>query len=145
MRAQARAPLWNDSRSYFSLGEWMLSSSSANPTSRLSMPSSRLKEPTIGMDAPQPTRAVADEFGFHVRGQAGGHERPERLDDPFGALLPDQPERDLGAGPRGQHGFRALARVAPDDAVDVAGRTRPQLLERRSVALARRRRQADVP
>src|ERR1700727_1458505 len=58
MRAQERAPLWNDVRSYFSLGEWMRSSSSANQTSRLSRLSSRLNEPTIGIEPPLPTSAA---------------------------------------------------------------------------------------
>src|SRR5208337_5234800 len=47
---------------------------------------------------------------------------------------------DLGR----QHRLRSLARVAADDPVDVARRARPDLLERRPVALARRHRQADL-
>src|ERR1700722_16755465 len=58
MAAKMRAQLWNDVRSYFSLGEWMRSSSSAKPTRRLSRLSSRLKEPTIGIDPPLPTSAA---------------------------------------------------------------------------------------
>src|SRR5208337_1947769 len=58
MRAQERAPLWNDVRSYFSLGEWILSSSRAKPTSRLSICSSRLNAPTIGIEPPDPTSAA---------------------------------------------------------------------------------------
>ena len=54
MRAQERAPLWNDVRSYFSLGEWMRSSSSPKPISSVSMPSNRLKSAQIGIEAPEP-------------------------------------------------------------------------------------------
>src|SRR5262249_29381503 len=58
MRAQERAPLWNDARSYFSFGEWTRSSSSAKPTSRLSIFSSRLNQPTTGIEPPLPTSAA---------------------------------------------------------------------------------------
>jgi Fe-Mn family superoxide dismutase len=54
MRAQLRAPLRKDSRSYFSFGEWMRSSSSPKPTRSESMPRSCLKEPTIGIEPPEP-------------------------------------------------------------------------------------------
>src|SRR5436190_8887016 len=54
MRAQERMPLWKLLRSYFSFGEWMLSSSRPKPTSRLSRPSVRLKSATIGIEAPEP-------------------------------------------------------------------------------------------
>src|ERR1700693_1308677 len=58
MRAQERAPLWNDVRSYFSLGEWMRSPSSAKPTSRLSRLSSRLNDTTLGIDPPLATHVT---------------------------------------------------------------------------------------
>src|SRR5580698_3151500 len=58
MRAQERAPLWNDALSYFSFGEWTRSSSSAKPTKRLSILSSRLNRPTIGIDPPLATSAA---------------------------------------------------------------------------------------
>src|SRR5262249_237257 len=59
MRAQLRMPLWNETRSYFSLGEWMRSSSSPKPISNVSMPSSRLKSATMGIDAPEPINAAS--------------------------------------------------------------------------------------
>src|SRR5262245_47109366 len=55
MRAQLRVPLWNEVRSYFSFGECTRSSSSAKPTMMVSMPSTRLKSPTIGIEPPSPT------------------------------------------------------------------------------------------
>src|SRR5271165_1977780 len=58
MRAQERAPLWKDVRSYFSFGEWILSSSRAKPTRRLSMRNSRLNAPTMGIEPPEPTSAA---------------------------------------------------------------------------------------
>ena len=64
--------------------------------------------------------------------------------DALRVLLADQPERHLGAGLRRQHGFCALAGVAADNSVDVAGRPRPELFERRAVLLARRHRQPDL-
>src|SRR5262249_17261438 len=54
MRAQLRVPLWNEVRSNFSFGECTRSSSSANPTMIVSMPSTRLKSPTIGIEPPSP-------------------------------------------------------------------------------------------
>src|SRR5262245_2223850 len=54
MRAQLRVPLWNEVRSYFSFGECTRSSSSAKPTMMVSIPSTRLKSPTIGIEPPSP-------------------------------------------------------------------------------------------
>src|SRR5215475_543940 len=59
MRTQLRMPLWNEVRSYFSLGEWMRSSSRPKPISRVSMPSMRLTSATIGIEAPDPMRAAS--------------------------------------------------------------------------------------
>src|SRR5450432_91759 len=53
-RAQERAPLWKDERSYFSLGEWIESSSRPKPTISASIFNSRLKTPTIGIEPPEP-------------------------------------------------------------------------------------------
>src|SRR5205823_8368099 len=53
--AQLRVPLWKLVRSYFSFGECTRSSSSANPTMIVSMPRTRLKSPTIGIEPPSPT------------------------------------------------------------------------------------------
>src|SRR5215470_10131653 len=58
MRAQLRAPLRNEDRLYFSLGEWMRSSSRPKPTNRLSMPSSALNAVTIGIEPPMPISAA---------------------------------------------------------------------------------------
>ncbi len=49
----------------------------------------------------------------------------------LGVLLADQPEREFGAGLRRQHRLRSLAGIAADDAVDVAGRARPDHLQHR--------------
>src|SRR5215831_8405459 len=54
IRAQLHVPLWNEVRSYFSFGECTRSSSSAKPTMMVSMPSTRLKSPTIGIEPPSP-------------------------------------------------------------------------------------------
>src|SRR5438552_1561357 len=53
--AQLRVPLWKLVRSYFSFGECTRSSSSAKPTMIVSMPSTRLKSATIGIEPPSPT------------------------------------------------------------------------------------------
>ncbi len=66
------------------------------------------------------------------------------LADGVRVLLPDEAEADLGAGPRRQHGLEAFAGIAALDAVDLAGRARPDHLERGAVLLARRLRQADI-
>src|SRR5690606_6035801 len=58
MRAHDRCPLWKEVRSYFSLGEWMRSSSRPKPTSSVSMPSRRLKSPTIGIEPPIASTSV---------------------------------------------------------------------------------------
>src|SRR5262249_48628456 len=54
IRAHERVPLWKLCRSYFSFGECTRSSSSAKPTMSVSMPSTRLKSPTIGIEPPSP-------------------------------------------------------------------------------------------
>src|SRR6266542_3696763 len=55
IRAQLRVPLWKLVRSYFSFGECTRSSSSAKPPMIVSMPSTRLKSATIGIEPPSPT------------------------------------------------------------------------------------------
>jgi hypothetical protein len=55
MRAQLRMPLWKLSRSYFSLGEWIWSSSLPKPISIASVSRIDLKWPAIGIEPPQPT------------------------------------------------------------------------------------------
>src|ERR1043166_561321 len=59
IRAQERMPLWKLLRSYFSFGEWMLSSSRPKPTSSESRPSVFLKSATTGIEAPEPYRTVS--------------------------------------------------------------------------------------
>ena len=87
---------------------------------------------------------VADELGLHVRRQPRCDEGPKRLRDALRVLLADEPKRNLGAGLGRQDCLCACARVAADNSIDVAGRPRPELFERRAVALACRRRQPDV-
>jgi hypothetical protein len=50
-------PLWKLFKSYFSLGEWILSSVSAKPTSTVSMPRIERIDVTTGMPPPQPISA----------------------------------------------------------------------------------------
>src|ERR1017187_7805862 len=59
IRAHERMPLWKLFRSYFSFGEWMLSSSRPKPTSTVSRPRVRLKSATTGIDAPEPTSSAS--------------------------------------------------------------------------------------
>ena len=47
-------PLWKHFKSNFSLGECTRSSSSAKPTIKVSMPSTVLKSPTMGIEPPAP-------------------------------------------------------------------------------------------
>ena len=61
-----------------------------------------------------------------------------------GSWRADQAEADLGMGLGGQHRLEPVAGIAAPDAVHLAGRARPDHLQRRAVLLARRHRQADV-
>src|SRR6185312_12178299 len=54
-----------------------------------------------------------------------------------------QTEGDLCRSFRRDHGFRALAGIAPDDAIDVAGRTRRYLLDQQAILFAGGDREAD--
>src|SRR5205814_8748835 len=65
------------------------------------------------------------------------------LTDLVGLLSLDQPERNLGGRFRGDHGLGALSGIAPDNAVDVAGRTRRNLLDQQAVLLAGGKRKPD--
>src|SRR5262249_19505919 len=67
IRAQLRVPLWKLVRSYFSFGACTRSSSSAKPTMIVSMPSTRLKSPTIGIEPPSP---IASAFLPHSAASA---------------------------------------------------------------------------
>ena len=142
MRAQLRVPLWNEVRSYFSLGECTRSSSSAKPTISVSMPSTRLKSPTIGIEPPAPTvtallapfvgsaaRALTSaglSNGSWIAGEppklanstlqsTGSRARTKarkRVADLLRVLVADQAERDLGRGLAGDDGLGALARCS---------------------------------
>ena len=174
-RAQERAPLWNDVSSYFSLGEWMRSSSRLKPIISVSILSASLNEPTIGIEPPQPRaparcpipacsarrarvnaseengsadgtrRAVREELGAAIVGQARLDEGAERRGDRLGILVGDETEREFGAGLRRQHGLRALSPYSRRRCVDLAGRARPQHLQHAAAMLARRHRQATSP
>src|SRR5439155_26025385 len=67
----------------------------------------------------------------------------EGLLDLLRILAFDQTEGDLCGSLRRDHGFRALAGIAADDAVDVAGRTRGYLLDQQAILFAGRDREAD--
>ena len=174
MRAQLRMPLWNEVRSYFSFGEWMRSSSRPKPISSVSMPSRRLKSPTIGIEAPEPistaslphssvsARRAAPSAGMPqssaIAGapvwlmnsavqSAGSRARTKArkaVADPVRVLIADQAERHLGRRFGRDHRLRALAGVAADDAVHVAGRPRRDLLDQQAVLLAGRHLQPDL-
>src|SRR5207244_13249612 len=58
-------------------------------------------------------------------------------------LAVDQTEGELCGSFRRDHGFRALAGIAADDAVDVAGRTRGYLLDQQAILFAGGNREAD--
>ena len=73
------------------------------------------------------------------------HEGAERLADLLGVLLAHQTERHLRRRLAGDHGLGALAGVAADDAVDLGGRPRGDLLDQHPVLFAGRHLQADLP
>ena len=128
IRAQLRVPLWNDVRSYFSFGECTRSSSSAKPTMIVSMPSTRLKSPTIGIEPPSPIASAflphsaasaervlvsaglsngqlgrrrageALELDLGVGGEPRAHEGVEGVADFLRVLRADQAERHLRGG-----------------------------------------------
>src|SRR5262249_38599704 len=62
----------------------------------------------------------------------------------FLRVLPaDEPKRHLGACLARDHGFRAFARIAANDAVDLGRWARSDLLDQHTVLLARRLLEAD--
>src|SRR5664280_1146860 len=95
----------------------MLSSSSPKPTSTVSRPRVRLKSATIGIEAPDPISTVS------------------------------LPHSSVSARLAAASGFMfqssAIAGVAADDAVDVAGRPRRDLLDQQAALLAGRKRKPD--
>src|ERR1019366_7114084 len=60
-------------------------------------------------------------------------------------LLADQAERHLGRGMAGDDGLGALSGVAADDAIDLGGRPRGDLLDQQVALLPARRFQPDRP
>src|SRR5882757_5479566 len=86
---------------------------------------------------------VLGEDGLAVTRQPRGDIVAERLFDLLRVLAFDQTEGDLGGSFRRDHGFRALAGIAADDAVDVAGRTRGYLLDQQAILFAGGDRKAD--
>ena len=76
-------------------------------------------------------------------GQPRGDVVAKGLADLVGVLPLDQAERDLGRGFRRDHRLGALAGIAADDAVDVAGRARRDLLDQQAILLAGRNRKPD--
>ena len=67
----------------------------------------------------------------------------ERFADLVRHLAFHQSERNLGGSLRRDHRLGALAGIAADDAVDVAGRARRNLLDQEAILLAGGKRQPD--
>ena len=173
IRAQERTPRRKLSSSYFSLGLWMRSSSSAKPASTTSMPSAFLSSCVTGIEPPPPMKkasrphsavsasrvlpkagasigkrialpgAVLDELDRAVGSAGTPGEVAEGGADRVRILVEHQPERDLGRRLGRDHRLEALALIAAAHAVDLAGRTRPGHLEHRAAALAGGHREAD--
>ena len=174
MRAQERAPLWNEGQLVFLVGrvdgvvgeaeadqqavhaEFALER--ADHRDRAARADQRRRLAPFGLQrAPRAAHrlaarrqrdrragAVGDELRRDVGRQPRLDEGAEALDDPLRVLLADQPERHFGARLGRQHRLRALADIAADDAVDVAGRARPDHLQRRAALLAGGNREADL-
>src|ERR1700730_13233559 len=119
----------------------MRSSSRPNPIINASIPRSRLKAPTIGIEPPQPARTgslphsacnalpARDKAAGAVGGQPILDEVREGFSDFDRIFRSDEPEREFGARLRRKHGFRPFAGIAADDAVEVAGWPRPNHFE----------------
>ena len=175
MRAQERWPLWKEVSSYFSFGEWMRSSSSAEADQQrfhaeigLEVADHRDRAATAGHDGrlrplvrqrrlglAQERRVVGKldgrraamlvEVDRTVGRDARLDELPERGPDLLRILLVHEAERDLGRGLGGDHRLEALAGIAADNAVELGGRPRPDQFQHRAALLAGRDRQADRP
>src|SRR5947209_4864925 len=87
---------------------------------------------------------VIEELDGAIDRQALAHERAERARDLFRILLAHQTERYLGPGRGRNYRLGALAGIAADDAVDVAGRAGGDLLDQHAILLAGRSFQADL-
>ena len=90
-------------------------------------------------------QAEIAELDLAVGRQARAHEGAEAVADFLGVLLADQAERDFRRGLPGDDGLGALAGIAADDAVDLGGRPRGDLLDQHAALLAGRRLQPDRP
>ncbi len=141
----------------------------------VSMPSTRLKSPTIGIEPPSPIgiaflphssfsapsalfsdglskgsrnrrrAAKIAELDGAVDRQAVAHEISGTRRGFSRVLIADQTERHLRHRLSEDDGLGALARIAADDAIDLRGRPRGDLLEQQAVLLARRTSEADRP
>src|ERR1700759_2674277 len=88
-------------------------------------------------------RRMVAKLHLAVAGEPRGDVIAEGLADLCGILARNEAERNLCGGFRRDHGLRALADIAADDAVYVAGRTRGNLLDQQPVLLAGRNRKSD--
>src|SRR5580700_1424443 len=86
---------------------------------------------------------MRDKFGVAIGGQPLLDKSPESFGDFVWILRSDEPEREFGARFRRKHGFRPLAGIAADDAVEVASWPRPNHFEDTPALFAGRDRQAD--
>src|SRR6202047_4370128 len=86
---------------------------------------------------------MRDKFGAAIGGQPLLDKSPESFGDFVWILRSDEPERELCARLRRKHGFRPLAGISADDAVEVAGWPRPNHFENTAALFAGRNRQAD--
>src|SRR3979411_1427022 len=82
-------------------------------------------------------------FGPAISRQPRGDVIAKGFSDLVGLLPFHQPERYLGGRFRRNYRFRALAGVAPDDAINVAGRTRRDLLDQQAAFFASGDRKTD--
>ncbi len=84
------------------------------------------------------------EGGFCVGRQALFDEATQSGDNLRGLLSGDKTEGEFGGGLRRDHRLGAGSAIAADDAVDLGGRPRPELLENAEALLACRLAQADA-
>ena len=164
--AIARVPFTKFSSLIHSLGAWAFSPGSPKPTSRTGAPRMRSKSPTTGIEPPfaddhrlalerrreRATGRVVQRAREIRAPRAAAVHRPHRhrharrshaLDvlaherrDLLGILIGDKAEADLRHRRRRKHGLRAFSRVAAQQTVDLARRTRPDALQRRCSFLA---------
>src|SRR6476660_1441132 len=97
----------------------------------------------VPIERDRSTTGVLGKDGLAVARKPRGDVVAERLLDLLRVLAFDQTEGHLGGRFRRDHGFRTLAGIAADDAVDVAGRTRGYLLDQQAILFAGGDREAD--